>query len=239
MNATPRAPGPIELARSGLFFAVLLALAPLAFWPSYLSKTFDTTSAYVHMHALTATLWMLMLIAQPLAIAARRFTLHRNIGRASYVIGPLVVVSVVLLAHSSAQGEDVPAYANALYIQLSLAALFGLSYALAIRTRRMAALHARFMVCTGLTMIDPVIARVMFFWWDSTPTWNYELFTFGLTDLILIALIWLERKRPAGRMVFPVMLVLFVLEQVPEVLRLTHTPAWYAFARWFAGLPLT
>jgi len=51
-------------------------------------------------------------------------------------------------------------------------------------------------------------------------------------------LIWLERHRPTGRIVFPVMLVIFLATQVPVVLR-TQTPAWQAFAAWFAALPLT
>jgi hypothetical protein len=239
MTSTPRT---IELARSGVFFAALLALALAAFWPSYLSKIFDTSNPYIHLHAVTASMWVLMLIVQPLAIGARRFTMHRILGRASHVLAPLLVVIVVLLAHSRINEPDGRPYAlqtYILYLQLSLALLFGVSYALAIRARRMVALHARFMVCTGLTMIDPVFARILFFWWDSTPTWNYQWFTFGLTDLVLVALIWLERKRTTGRAVFPAMLAFFVLLQAPALLGLTQSAAWQAFARWFAALPLT
>jgi hypothetical protein len=83
-----------------------------------------------------------------------------------------------------------------------------------------------------------VLARFIYFWVDSTPPVRLAWFTFGLTDLILLALIWRERKRPAGRIVFPAMLVIFVLAQVP-VLFATQTPAWQAFASWFAALPLT
>jgi hypothetical protein len=235
MNSTPRS---IDFTRSGPWFALLLGLAPLAFWSPYLSKVFDGPSAYTHLHAITATLWLLLLIVQPLAIAARRFTLHRRIGQAAWVLGPMVVASIVLLAHSSVKGQDVAAFANVLYLQLSLAAVFGLSYALAMITRRTVALHARFMVCTGLTMLDPVLARFMYFWWDWQPGWSYAWITFGLADLILLGLIWLERRRPTGRAVFPVMLVIFVVTQLPVVLR-TKTAAWHAFVSWFASLPLT
>ncbi|HWN66631.1 MAG TPA: hypothetical protein VNM90_03265, partial [Haliangium sp.] len=188
----------------------------------------------------TAAMWVLMLAVQPLAISARRFTFHRALGRMSYALAPLLVLTVVLLAHSRIQGLDGQAFAMqtyVLYLQVSLAALFGLSYALAISTRRSVALHARFMVCTGLTMIDPVVIRLMF-WWAGPPTWNYQWFTFGLTDLVLVALIWLERHRPTGRSVFPAMLVVFALAQAPALFGLTHAPAWHAFARWFAALPL-
>jgi hypothetical protein len=238
MSATPRA---IDLARSGPYFAGLLALALLAFWPTYLSKVLDPSNAYIHLHAVTAAMWVLMLAVQPLAISARRFTFHRVIGRMSYALAPILVLTVVLLAHSRIRGLEGQAFAiqtYVLYLQLSLSALFALSYALAIRTRRSVALHARFMVCTGLTMIDPVVIRLMF-WWDPTPAWNYQWLTFGLTDLVLVALIWLERHRPTGRSVFPAMLVVFVLAQAPALFGLTHAPAWHAFARWFAALPLT
>jgi hypothetical protein len=238
MSTTPRA---IDLARSGPYFAGLLALALVAFWPTYLSKLFETSNVFIHLHAVTATMWVLMLIVQPLAIGARRFTLHRSIGAASYVLAPCFIVIVVLLAHSriqGMQGHAAPFHAYVLYLQLSLAALFGLLYALAIRTRRMVSLHARFMVCTGFLMIDPVVARLLL-WWNGTPTWNYQWLTFGLTDLVLVLLIWLERHRPTGRIVFPAMLVVFVLVQAPAVLGLTQAPAWQDFARWFAALPLT
>jgi len=116
--------------------------------------------------------------------------------------------------------------------------VFSLAYALAVVTRRTAAVHARFMVCTALTLIDPVVIRLMF-WIDSTPTWNYQWFTFGLTDAVLVALIALERGGRVGRRVFPAMLVVFVASQVPAMLQWTNGRLWQSFARWFADLPLT
>ena len=74
-------------------------------------------------------------------------------------MAPLLVVSVVLLAHSRIQGISGEPYAlqtYILYLQLSLALLFALSYGLAIWNRRSVARHSRFMVCTALTLVDPV-----------------------------------------------------------------------------------
>lgn len=174
-------PRPLNFSRSGPYFAGLFLIALVAFWPTYLSQALSSSSAYTHLHALTASLWMLMLVAQPLAIQARRLALHRLLGRASYALAPLILVSIVLLAHSRIKGLTGEAYAAQtyiLYLQVSLAVLFGLSYALAILTRRTAALHARFMVCTALTLIDPVVVRLLF-WANPTPSWNYQWLTSG------------------------------------------------------------
>lgn len=233
-------PRPLNFLSSGPYFAAMFLVALVAFWPSYLSQILSASN-YIHFHALLAALWMLMLVAQPMLIRAKRLAWHRLLGRISYLLAPIFILSIVLLAHSRIKGATGEAFAiqtYILYLQASLTVLFGLSYVLAITKRHVVALHARFMVCTALTMIDPVVIRILF-WIDRSPGWNYQWLTFGLTDLSLVALIWLERHGRAGRMVFPGMLALFVLMQIPALFGLTEASAWQEFARWFAALPLT
>ena len=235
---TPRA---FNFSRSGPYFAGLLLLAVVAYWPTYFSRVLSADH-YTHFHASLAALWIIMLAAQPTLIRMKRLALHRLLGAFSYVLAPLIVVSIMLLGHSRIKGLSGEAYAiqtYILYLQVSLTVLFGLSYALAIYKRRTAALHARFMVCTAFTLIDPVVIRLMFWMGSRTPTWNYQWVTFGLTDLVIVALIVLERRSRAGRRVFPVMLAVFVLAQIPALFGLTNTALWQAFASWFAALPLT
>jgi len=235
------APRPLNFTRSGPYFAGLLLLAFLAYWPTYFSRVLSADH-YTHFHASLAVLWILMLAAQPTLIRLKRLAWHRLLGALSYVLAPLIVVSILLLGHSRIKGLTGDAYAvqtYVLYLQVSLTVLFGLSYALAIYKRHTVALHARFMVCTVFTLIDPVVIRLMFWMGSRTPTWNYQWVTFGLTDLAIVALIFMERRGRAGRRVFPAMLAVFVLAQIPALFGLTSTPLWQAFARWFAELPLT
>jgi hypothetical protein len=227
----------LDLSRSWKFFAGFLALAAIAFWPTYLSKP-TQSNGYTHAHAATATLWMVLLILQSWAIGSRRVALHRLSGKCSYLLAPLLIISVILLAHSRIEGISGDAYAlqtYILYLQLSLALLFAISYGLAIWTRKSVARHSRFMVCTALTLVDPVLIRILF-WIDPTPAWNYQWLTFGVTDLVLLVLIWLERSNHAGRGVFPAMLGLFVAFQLPALLGWTDGPLWQGFARGFASL---
>jgi len=227
----------LNLAGSWKWLAGFLLLALAAFWPSYISKPL-ASGGFTHLHAATATLWMLMLIAQSWAIDRRRVALHRALGKSSWLLAPLLVVTVLLVAHERIAGAPAQAYAiqtYILYLQLSLAALFAISYAFAIATRRSVARHSRFMICTALTLVDPIVIRLLF-WIDTTPAWNYQWLTFGLTDLAFLVLIGLERENRAGRGVFPAMLALFAAAQLPALLGLTESAAWQGFARWVAGL---
>lgn len=106
----PRQRG-LDFARSGPWFAGFLLLALIAFWPSYLSRI-GASTAYTHLHAVTAVLWMMMLVAQPAAIRVRRLDVHRGLGKISFGLVPLIVMSVVLLAHSRISGLTGPAFAG-------------------------------------------------------------------------------------------------------------------------------
>jgi uncharacterized membrane protein YozB (DUF420 family) len=226
-----------DLAGSAPYFAALLVLAIAAFWPSYLSQLFAQTG-YTHLHAATATLWLLLLIAQPLAIRRGRRDLHRFFGRLSFVIAPLVLASILLLAHENIQGlsgERLAIQTYILYLQISLGLLFALCYAMAIIKRHDTPVHMRFMVGTALTLIDPIVVRFML-WVQPIPPWNYQWLTFALTNAILVWLIWLDRNSPRGRWVFPVLLGVFVLFQIPALFGLTWTGPWQSFAHWFAAL---
>lgn len=230
----------ISLADSGRWFALLFAGALVAFWPSYLSRV-SALNAYTHFHALTAALWMLLLVAQPIAIRTRKLALHRALGNGSYALAPLIAAAMLLLAHDRIRGLDDGRFLEqsyTLYLQLSLAALWALCYGLAIAFRRTTALHSRFMVCTGLTLLDPVLIRFVI-WANPSVTWNFQWLTFGITDFVLLALIVVERRSPTGRGVFPAMLAVFAILQAPALLGLWKSAPWQDFARWYAALPLT
>ena len=236
-----QSPRSFYLTGTGPYFAALLLLAVFTFWPSYVSLPPAQSSPYTHFHAIVATLWMLLLIAQPILMRSGRMRQHRALGKASWVLGPLFIVAAFLLAHHRIATAEGPAYAIQTYIlwlQFSIGGLFALSWALAMINRRNMALHARFMVCTGLTLIDPVVIRLVN-WIGFDPAVNYQWYTFGLTDGLFLLLIWLDRNSPRGRWVFPVMLGVFVLAQIPALFGLTEQAWWQNFARWYAGLPLT
>ncbi len=235
-------------SRSGYYFFVLLILAVVGFWNSYFSIFFNDfdiypqlndVESYVHWHVVTMLLWLGLLITQSFLIRFNKRSAHRLIGKSSYVLVPFVVVSLVLLAHSQITIHEFGITYGRLYVlflQLSLLVLFIISYSLAIVYRHIPARHARYMICTALTMIDPAVARLPI----DTPSFPfpYQVITFSITDLILIVLIFMERNHKKGREVFPIMLVVFLFFQVMN-LTTTRSQIWDDFSLWFARLPLT
>ena len=126
-------------ARSGYWFAALLGLTVLAFWPSYFARLPGGPSTYMHAHAAVMLLWMLLLVIQPLLIRARRNDLHRRIGRVAFVLAPLAVATALLLSHSriaplgAAEFEEAAPF---VYLPLQATALFALTAGLALLYRR-------------------------------------------------------------------------------------------------------
>ena len=88
---------------SGYYFIGLIGLILIGFWPSYFSKFVNGTAdftVYFHFHATMVSTWVFMLIAQPILIRKRKLALHRLIGKLSYIVFPLILISIILLSHS-------------------------------------------------------------------------------------------------------------------------------------------
>lgn len=221
--------------------AVLLALSFGAFWPMYLAKPFSTLDRVTHAHAAIGLVWMLLLVAQPLAMRRGRVPLHRALGRFAYAVAPAFVISGVLLAHVRFAAMDARVFvdeARFLYLPLHTALLFALAAGLGFAFRRQTALHARFMAATALLLIDPIIVRLMVHFLPPLPFAVYQTVTYGLTDLAFVGLVlWF---RPRARDARPLWGLLAVMLAAHVLwFALAPTAAWLAFAQWFRALPIT
>jgi len=224
---------------SGYYFSLLLLLSIIGFWNSYFSNLLNETNGYIHFHAATMLLWLGLLITQAMLIKNNQYKLHKTLGRLSYVLVPLIIVSLILLAHKQITIYEYGVSYSRLYIlflQFSLLTIFVISYVLAIIFKHSPLVHARFMISTALTFIDPIVARIPL---NLPPLpYSYQLLTFGLTDFILLLLIYFERNQTRGRLIFPAMLMIFMSFQYLN-LNFTRHVIWDDFSLWFAMLPLT
>jgi hypothetical protein len=219
--------------------AVLLGAAVFGFWIPYFAKL-GAADRYTHFHVATMLCWMLLLIAQPLLIRTGRRDAHRLLGKSSLLLAPLIIVSSLLLAHariSQPGAMNQPGILQVLVLQVMSPLLFTSFYLAGLKNRRVMSVHSRWMLATGMLLIDPIMARILAFWlpqWSDAGEWAGPL----VAGLILLGLIISERRLSAGRHVFPLVLAALTLQLV-LFYTLGQSRLWLDFATWFAALPLT
>lgn len=242
---------PAVFRHSPLFFVVFLALTVWAFWPSYFARLFEQPNVWFHAHGIVLLVWLTMLVVQAQLIRTQRRSLHRALGKFSYVVAPAVVVVTAIFIHqrvsAGVAGLPVLPPAALYFLALTLPSLvaFALFYGLAIRARRDSQTHARWMVCTVFPLFTPVTDRLLGAHLpaviglvprvEGSPV--LPVAGFAAADLIVLALALWDWRAHRRLDAFPVALGVLLAYHV-GTLTLHRVPLWSAFCEWFLNLPL-
>ncbi len=176
----------------GYVLILLIPLTVLAFFKTYFNQfpNFEENiTIYIHLHALIASIWILMLIIQPILIRNRKNKLHKNIGKASYVVFPLLILSF-LPQMIRIVNSDNP---TILFFPLADSILLTLCYTMAIYHRKKVSLHMRYMIGTALVFLGPTIGRIGPILLGLSENFTQNSM-YVIVYLILISLILLDRK---------------------------------------------
>ena len=227
---------------ASLVMAASLPLVVLAFWPLYLSRPFVEVDRYTHFHAAAGTLWLALLVAQPAVFHARRLRVHRALGRISYVAAATFAAAGILLSHHRLASMDEDTFASegfGHFLPFYATVVFVLAYGLGVRYRRIPAAHGRFMLCTAMPLVDPVLGRVLAFYLPPLPSpWLYQAITFSVATLAAGVLVFSYRgPAPARRALIWYFVVLVSLEI--SWFAVAPTAAWLEVMRWFRAVTLT
>ena len=188
-----------------VWFVAFFLFALWAFWPSYFSHVTDQPEVRFHTHGIAMTLWCVLLIVEAYLIRTKQHAIHRQVGKASYVIVPLLIGATINLIHFRMKGggtlPDIGLYQLALMLNAAVA--FLVIYGLAIYYRRERAVHGRFMVCTVFPLFTPVTDRLIYGNWPSLATLvptldrvplvqilGFALADFTAGDLARVGLAW-------------------------------------------------
>ena len=225
-----------SIFRNSVFFLVLIPLfAVWGFWVTYFTRPPGTYNIWEHVHGLAMFGWCIMLVAQSFLIRSNRRPVHRALGKISFLLAPLIVISTLFLANYKLNVRQLNN--EGLYIfglQFFIIILFGYFYLMAMARRKQPDVHARWMICTAFTLLDPIFARIIVPFETGVIQWM----TFAFIDVIVIILVIKDWKSSGRRDVFLPALALLALAQI-AMLTVWNTAPWKAFASWFAGLPLT
>lgn len=227
---------------ASLIVAASVPLVVLAFWPLYLSRPFASVDGYTHLHAVMGSSWLALLVVQPAAMHTRQFTLHRLLGRISYVLAPLFALASMLLSHhrlASMDDDTFLAEGFSHYLPFYATTVFVLAYGLGLRFRRMPAAHGRFMLATAIPLVDPVLGRVMAFYLPTLPSpWHYQAITFAVATLIGGLLVFTYRGSTAARRALLGYFAVLVFLEVGWFV-IAPTAPWLEAVGWFRAMPLT
>ena len=149
--------------QSAFYFLAVLLIAVAGFYPSYFSVLAKTDLVH-HFHGITATAWMLLLIAQAWFIRSRRLQVHRLVGKISLLLVPLFLFSGILVIKSmlnSQSGFSLTFGKRLAWIDIITISNFALFYCLAIYYRKNVQLHARFMASTAILVLPPALGPIV------------------------------------------------------------------------------
>lgn len=210
---------------------ILFILLQVAFHPEYIKyfPEFRGFNWLHHIHGMLMVSWVLMLIIQPYLIYKGKYKTHQLIGKISYFIAPLMLVSMVLvtrLNYLTTIGK-IPfkevAYIQALNYITPL--IFSLFYLLAIINKRDAFKHQRYMIATSFIMLTAVLSRILQHSFGTAAIEPYDFFIplyLGVTiSALLLVNDILKKRNPVPYTIVIVALLLNVI-----IFHARYTTVW-------------
>lgn len=218
----------------GYWFLLLVVFAFAGFYTTYFSKLFAPTTTIIHVHFGLLALWIFMLIAQPFLIKYKKLSLHRLLGQASYILVPLVLLTSWLLTRNEYYRKiailqaEVEAGLQPLnqFEILKKAAVnpaafiaiiwFITFYALAVKYRKQATKHARYMLATGLILLSPTLDRFIAINLGirSVAGVSSYIISFLIIDFILLYLLFVDYRYKKETTTLSICLLVFMAGQL-------------------------
>lgn len=220
---------------SGYALLLYVPLMVAGFYVTYFAVFFAPKPALMHIHFGLMVMWMAMVIVQPFLIKNKKLSWHRWVGKASYIVMPLILVTsgaMLRLGYTNyinglaTQVENgVPKFTQeqilhegAIYTLLAFTYtvwLFTL-YLLAIINRKKTATHARYMLAAALTLTGPIIDRIFFLLLgiEKVGPLPAETISFLLIDIVLSLLLIYDYKNGNATRPLMIALLIYVTGQV-------------------------
>ena len=175
----------------GYSLFLLIPLTFLGFFKTYFVQFFnfnENIDSFVHLHALIASIWIIILIAQPILILNKKNKVHKRIGKISYIVFPLLILSFVPQMIKIANSENV----KNLFYPLADCILLIIFYSLAIYNRKTAPKHMRYMIAIALVFLGPTIGRINRILLGLSDLIGQNIL-YGIIYLILVTLVFYDK----------------------------------------------
>jgi hypothetical protein len=224
---------------TAIFIVIIIIGVQWGFYLSYSSQfpNFKDKTNIIHIHGALLMVWLGLLVVQPLLIAYGKAHIHRAIGKLSYVLGPLIIITLFLIGRSSflRHSANAPEREMLATMVLDIRGLFSFAifWALAMINRKDSSSHMRFMIGTGILAIGPGVGRGLI---GNLGLSFHDSLT--VTDIveILIPAICMAYDIYKKKNYKPWLTMLVILVAGALLWQIKYADIWQAFARKYANL---
>ncbi len=219
------------------FFIMIFVIIVAGFYKTYfgLFPTFEKVTIAQHIHSVLFLIWFIMLIIQPVLIRKGKYELHRTIGKFSYILVPMLIITIFYISKGFYEKEialNTDERVNAmLFVPFYQIFDFTLLYLMAIYYKKTTPFHMRYIIGCSLAISGAALRRICTKLIGLNSSDAFAI-GFALTDLCLILLIIFDLKNNKNPKPYLVSLAVVGLSQmafyyVPE------TQIWQKWCGWF------
>lgn len=148
------------------FFSLVTIVSLAGFYSSYWSK-FPRLGEFqnlIHIHFLAFTCWLFLIVIQPVLIMKKKFKLHRQLGRFSYLLAPILVLTIILLSKEKfirEFSESDSSAAMTAFIAFVDISSFSTFYLIAMFKKSNVRWHVAFIIAATLIVLNPGLSRLL------------------------------------------------------------------------------
>jgi len=214
---------------------LMFIIVHIGFYFTYIQHfpEFEGFSFLHHIHGALMGFWVLLLVVQPILIHNRKFAAHRFIGKLTYLMAPIIVVLMILIArynyHSGIlekSSEEIFAKQSNTWMQIFMFTLF---YSLAIFFRKNTDKHMRFMIATAIVMIGPALSRTILHFWGQTSVPYFAIVPLYFKTALVATLLTIDVIKKKNWMPYTIVLSAFILADI--VYHARYSDAWQTFGK--------
>ncbi|MDY2588182.1 hypothetical protein [Winogradskyella aquimaris] len=198
-----------------IYLTLGLVIVLLGFSMTYFTRLKAFSLPY-HLHGISATLWMVLLIFQPYLFQKGKFKAHRYLGWSSLLLIPTIIICGIIMMRLMILGQA--NYPPNLVYKLAFidaCTLFGFAvlYVLAIYFRKKLKLHSKFMVATIFGPLIPALTRMFLFTFEVTSDFVQSLtYSYVAIELVILIMIWRERNEKETYLTYVPFLIFIIVQ---------------------------
>ncbi len=148
-----------------LFLAITI-ISFTGFYKTYFQyfPRFENISIITHLHFIIFLSWFIVLIAQPILIKQKKYALHRKVGKLTYFLAPIMVISILVMIKSSVSDNLLTSKEGAAIAFTGAildAIMFSLFYVYSIINKNRVRQHVVGIIGASLIILNPGLGRLV------------------------------------------------------------------------------